>query len=142
MRQLYHQNPLLKTAIDYADGLKSLAEWCLHCTLRYTDRDSQYGNALSMRRDRLDVGCDAFVTGLSEAIFNKLDAADENPQIEQHNRERIRKFFFSDAFFLFLQDFFDQHALEYNKHLAGLEFSDVEPLAYGRGDAICARLTP
>jgi hypothetical protein len=117
----YRSNAPLKTALDYAGGLKSIAEWCFKCN-----------------QDR-----DLFIYGLSEEIAAKIDAItfDIDPREHSFRQKRMEKFFLSDYFYLYLNNFFDQHMQEYRLHLGDWEFQDIEPLPWPRADAIALLLT-
>lgn len=120
-RQAYGDSPLLRTSIDVAGGLRSMAEWCFRC-----GRDWEM-----------------YQYGMSEYVFSKLDADDIDPRQERFNRDKIQDFLLSDYFLLFLHNFFDMHSSTY-EYLLGQPTSDFdpEPIDPKRNDVIAIRLTP
>jgi hypothetical protein len=118
--QAYRDNPHLRTALSYTNGLKGLGEWCFHCGL---DKH-------------------LFITGLSEDIFTKLDANDEDPRLEKFIRQKIETFFLSDFFYIFLENFFEAHSQLWKLYMGEMEFSDIELVDTKRSDVLALLLTP
>jgi hypothetical protein len=120
--RLVRDTPELKASVDYAGGLKGLAEYCFHCQNDW----------------------DLYVVGIGEQLFSTLDATDIDPRKEQYNRETIEKVVLSDYFMMFLRNFFDQHNALYNQLVGSASptiFVDHEPVQIKRSDAIAILLS-
>ena len=115
--RLVRSAPVLEAAVNQIGGIKSLAEYCLHCSGDW----------------------DEFRYGSLEMLYYNLEVMDQDPREEKFKRDQILGLLNSQHFLLFLQNFFDIHKDLYARLLGqrAMEiYTDLEPVATKSEDEI------